>query len=328
MQANSGQCSAAGDACIARSQKPGYRYRWLWLLALLLAACAPGMDAPLPTMAELPTLLPSATVTPTVASAALAATATPAEATTTATASVTAPPAPTLSVTPSATITDTPTPTASDTPTITPTDAPPPDNEGLLALVQLAARATVLPPQPTSPVALAPTAVLPAAPTCAYPPPGGFAAVYAVDAALAAQLGCPLGTPPAPVSVASASQLLQAGEMLWLAGPTGQIYALFSSGRYQRYDDTFVSGADPESGPEQPPPGLLQPIRGFGKIWRTFAEVRALGWAVTGELGGQALAQPFERGLMVSLPQRGLIVILVSDPGGLTGAWRAATGSA
>jgi hypothetical protein len=35
-----------------------------------------------------------------------------------------------------------------------------------------------------------------------------------------------------------------------------------------------------------PPPGLYQPIRGFGKLWRTHPEVRdRLGWATAPEQG-------------------------------------------
>ncbi|MEP6989160.1 MAG: hypothetical protein ABI970_26395, partial [Chloroflexota bacterium] len=233
------------------------------------------------------------------------------------------------SVTPSATITDTPTPTVTNTPLPSDTPFPTADNEGLLALLQMAAVATVLPANlipaaaPTVPSAVVGATVPPVVPTCSTAPSGGFAAVYNSDPSLAAQLGCPLGI----VSFATASQTYQAGEMIWMAGPPQAIYALFSSGQFTRYDDTFNAATDPSSGGETPPSGLIEPVRGFGKVWRTFAEVRAMGWATSDEAGGQSTAQIFERGQMVYLPERGMIFVLITNNGGLNGGWRAVTGS-
>jgi hypothetical protein len=147
--------------------------------------------------------------------------------------------------------------------------------------------------------------------------------VYNSDPTLASQLGCALGV----ISFASASQMYQNGQMLWMAGPPTAIYALFSTGLFTRYDDTYNAAIDPASGGETPPPGLIEPVRGFGKVWRTFAEVHALGWATSDEAGGQSTAQIFERGQMVYLPQRGMIFVLITNNGGLNGGWRAVTGS-
>jgi hypothetical protein len=148
------------------------------------------------------------------------------------------------------------------------------------------------------------------------------------DPTITQQIGCPLGAPPAAVTYLSASQLYERGEMFWLAGPPAEIIVLYSSGRYQRFDDTFVSGVDPESGGETPPTGLIEPVRGFGKVWRSYPDVRnGLGWAVTGENAGQATVQAFERGRMISLSQRGLVFILAADPGGTAGLWRSVPGS-
>jgi hypothetical protein len=116
--------------------------------------------------------------------------------------------------------------------------------------------------------------------------------------------------------------------MVWLQGPPPSIYALFSTGRFQRYDDTYDANTDPVSGGETPPPGLKEPVRGFGKVWRNNPEVRtSLGWAVDDESGAQGTLQVFERGQMFYLPQRGLIYILINDPGGTTGSWQAIPGS-
>ncbi|MBI1277301.1 MAG: hypothetical protein GC179_04150 [Anaerolineaceae bacterium] len=304
----------------------GMQFCGVLIMGMLLTACAgnqPQTIGELPTAAVLPTLTATLPVTAT-------STDIPSPTVTvTFTVSPTVLVSDTPTVTPSATITDTPTPTATNTPLPSDTPFPTADNEGLMALVQLAAKATILPPdllpalQPTVPSAVLGATAPPVMPTCTTPPSGGFATVYNADPTLASQMGCPLGM----VSFASASQTYQFGEMLWMAGPPQAIYALFSSGRFQRYDDTFNAAVDPNSGGETPPAGLLEPVRGFGKVWRTFAEVHALGWAMTDEAGGQSMAQVFERGQMVYFPQRGMIFVLISDNGGLSGGWRAVPGS-
>ena len=105
---------------------------------------------------------------------------------------------------------------------------------------------------------------------------------------------CPLR--PA-VYVAAAEQVFENGRMLWLnTGPSRSgpvIYVLSdypptSGGRniYGVYDDTWTEG-EPDNDPSiANPEGLLQPIRGFGKVWRTEPGVRErLGWAVSPEQG-------------------------------------------
>jgi hypothetical protein len=294
-------------------------------LGLSLAACNP---ASVPETADLPTLaaLPSVTLTPTsTITLTVTASLTP-------TITLTSQPSETatFTVTPSATITETATPTATNTPLPTDTAEPTVDNEGVSALVQLALNATILPqtvqpvPAAVTPVGVATTA----ATSCPFPPSGGFGVVYLNDPTLTQQIGCPVGNPPLTASVASASQVYERGEMFWLAGPPGVIYVLFNTGRFQRYDDTYNSASDPISGGETPPSGLLEPIRGFGKVWRSFPDVRnGLGWALQEESGGQATTQQFDRGVMLHLPQRGLIIILVNDAGGLSGGWRSLSGS-
>lgn len=81
-------------------------------------------------------------------------------------------------------------------------------------------------------------------------------------------------------------QPFERGLMLWTE-PENQVYSLFSDGSIPAWDswtDTFKEG-QPESDPALvPPEGLLQPIRGFGKVWREQSSggvpVRdRLGWA-------------------------------------------------
>jgi len=304
----------------------GLRFSGIVLMLILLAACGgnqPQTVGELPTVAALPTLTATLSVTST------------ATATASPTATDTITPSPTVlvsdtpTVTPSTTITDTPTPTITNTPLPSDTPFPTEDNEGLVALALLAANATILPSNlmpavaPTVPGVIGAATAPPVMPTCSAAPTGGFAAIYNSDASLAAQLGCPLGT----ITFATASQTYQSGEMIWMAGPPQAIYALFSSGRFTRYDDTYNAAVDPASGGETPPVGLIEPKRGFGKVWRSFGEVRALGWATSDELGGQSNAQVFERGQMVYFPQRGMIFVLITDNGGLNGGWRSIQGS-
>jgi hypothetical protein len=198
------------------------------------------------------------------------------------------------------------------------------------SLLALAAQATILPQNMVQP-AFVPTtvvagSVLPAPTACAVPPGGGFGTVFASDATLIQLIGCPVGS---PVSVSSASQNFEHGGMFWLQGPPSVIYALLGSGRFQRYDDTYNATTDPFSGGETPPNGLREPVRGFGKVWRSNPEVRGgLGWATTDETGNTATILLFDRGQMVHLPQRGEIIIMSFDPGNVTGNWRAVAGSA
>ena len=93
--------------------------------------------------------------------------------------------------------------------------------------------------------------------------------------------------------ISVAEQRFENGWMLWLE-PIEQIWVIFinDSGEYiwEAYDDTFAEG-EIESDPQiVPPEGLVQPIRGFGKLWRGNPEVRAaLGWALDDEFGHNTL---------------------------------------
>jgi hypothetical protein len=123
------------------------------------------------------------------------------------------------------------------------------------------------------------------------------------------------------------AQVFEGGQMYFLATTPKYIYSLTVDGRFRRFVDTWVEGVDPNSGGEIPPSGLIEPIRGFGKVWRLNPDVRAaLGWAVTGELGGIATLQAFERGRAIFLPDRGETIIMVDNPDGQSGSWRAFSG--
>ncbi len=104
--------------------------------------------------------------------------------------------------------------------------------------------------------------------------------------------GTPFFTQPTPTvrQIQVAEQIFERGRMFWLQ-PTGQIWVLVvtgaGSGDWFVYDDLFQEG-DLESDPGivAPDDALLQPIRGFGRLWRDNSEVRELlGWATSDEFG-------------------------------------------
>lgn len=298
----------------------------LMLVMAILGACAPAQQPPiaemvLPTLANLPSLTPSDTATATYTPSI---THTP---TATATPSVTYTPSPTptitLTFTPSQTITDTPTRTPSMTPTPTATVYQP---SGLELLAQLAFQSTVQPNALLVYITPIPNA-LPVAPVvtsavCRESTNGGFAVVERRIRGTAQQMGCPLGV---PYTTSSAVQAFQNGWMLWVEwvnNQRGVIYALNHQGRSLPYLDTFQQGIDPETYPNQPPSGLLAPVRGFGKVYFTHADVAGvLGWAIAGEAGMMATIQQFEQGFMIALPERGEIWTLNA-----LGTWSAFSG--
>jgi hypothetical protein len=161
---------------------------------------------------------------------------------------------------------------------------------------------------------------------CANMPQGMFGTVYQSDPNFPAALGCPLAQNAS--SVLSAYQPFESGLMIWVSSlgvqPQPAIYALFNNGTYQRFNDTFTDGVDAESSGAVPPAGRLEPVRGFGKVWRENATVRdALGWATSAESGGGAQVLMFERGEMVAVSQAGQMYILIT---GAPGTWTARSG--
>lgn len=97
------------------------------------------------------------------------------------------------------------------------------------------------------------------------------------------------------------------------------IYALFNDGSWMVFDDTWMAGEPEEDPTIVPPEGLLQPIRGFGKVWRNNADVRAgLGWALEGEAGYTSPVQTFERGVLIQIEEATYALVLT---GGRPAIW-------
>jgi hypothetical protein len=118
-------------------------------------------------------------------------------------------------------------------------------------------------------------------------------------------LGCPLGLPE---RVGGALQYYEHGLMFWRRDNT-DIYVLSNvpieqgqpTGAWWRFADLFT-GDQPDDDPSiEPPAGLIEPVRGFGYVWRNNGFVReALGWATTQELALDSLWQTFDGGWMMA----------------------------
>jgi hypothetical protein len=103
--------------------------------------------------------------------------------------------------------------------------------------------------------------------------------------------GCPTTEPVISTMV---EQTFEHGQMIWVQSQL-RIYVLFNDGQqpmWATYPDEFQDG-QPQSDPAfAPPSGLIQPIRGFGLVWRTHERVRQrIGWAVSGEVPSDGALQ-------------------------------------
>ncbi len=102
---------------------------------------------------------------------------------------------------------------------------------------------------------------------------------------------CPAEPPQVSLE---AEQTFEHGRMIWVQAQD-RIYVIFDDGRtpaWARYPDNFEEG-DPERDDSViPPPSLLQPVRGFGLVWRSNERVRdRLGWATSPEVAFDGMFQ-------------------------------------
>ena len=102
---------------------------------------------------------------------------------------------------------------------------------------------------------------------------------------------CPAESPQASLE---AEQTFERGRMVWVQAQD-RIYVIFEDGRspeWARYPDNFEEGDPERDDAIVPPPGLLQPIRGFGLVWRSNARVQErLGWATSPEVAFDGMFQ-------------------------------------
>ncbi len=139
-------------------------------------------------------------------------------------------------------------------------------------------------------------------------------------------LGCPT---VAFGGVEVAEQFFEHGVMIYRAStsskvPVGWIDIIYGGVpvRYRSVTDLWAEG-QPETAGLTPPPGRLEPKRGFGKVWREEPGVReALGWATTPERGDWATLQFFDHGVMIWLTGTDFVYTFISNSDAVSGAGR------
>jgi hypothetical protein len=130
------------------------------------------------------------------------------------------------------------------------------------------------------------------------------------------RLGCPLNNGASIFGMAA--QPFERGTMIW-RGDTHSIYALAASGQFWQVPDTWAEGQPADDPAFAPPAGALQPVRGFGLVWRSNPAIReALGWATQPEAAFDGYWQDFERGALL-LGSGRLIYALFTSEGQFSG---------
>ncbi len=173
----------------------------------------------------------------------------------------------------------------------------------LLAFLVLAAAACSGPPETQVYIVLSPTYEAPtltalAALSGAATEPPGTPAPNSGIGPIRVEASPALPT-PLVTQIQVAEQEFENGRMFWIQ-PSDEIWVMVNDpgqtdrGYWMIFNDTFEEGEteiDPEltppANPEATPPApLIQPKRGFGKLWRQDENLRQdLGWGVTPEFG-------------------------------------------
>ncbi len=191
-----------------------------------------------------------------------------------------------------------------------PTDTVPPPTEAPTEAVvpptdtPLPPTATSVPPThtPVPPTNTPPPTPTPSPTPCPVQAQGLFAGLWQT---YKHRLGCPLYANPQAIQ--DAEQAFDNGHMFWRAD-NDRAYVVYEagsrSGTYETFGDVWSDG-DPEySCSASPPPGKVQPKRGFGAVWcMQGAESAPIGWGLGEEAGfgpgyGDPLVQDFERGMI------------------------------
>ena len=139
----------------------------------------------------------------------------------------------------------------------------------------------------------------------------------AKNQALSGRLGCPTGD---PYTVQMVAQAFEKGFMFWR--DTKEIYVVSTAAlRNGSTTDTFWRVVDswndtlPANDPGQiPPAGLLQPVRGFGFVWRNNASIRNnLGWALSQEQPFSSTWQNYQHGWMMTSNNGAVLALIPMD---------------
>lgn len=164
---------------------------------------------------------------------------------------------------------------------------------------------TPIPPTSTpAPPTFTPLPPTPTVPPCPFAAQGLFASLWQT---YRTWLGCPLYAQARVIQ--DAEQAFQTAHMFWRAD-NDYVYVVFEqgglAGTYQSFTDKWNEGDPDFSCPASPPPGLIQPKRGFGKVWCELGGASSpTGWALAEEVGrgpgnGDPAVQDFERGMILS----------------------------
>ncbi|MDI9548166.1 MAG: hypothetical protein QM346_11280 [Chloroflexota bacterium] len=176
-------------------------------------------------------------------------------------------------------------------------------------------RATATPaPPPVDVEAPTPPELPDEPPEGAYRPSGPLASLWEASDQTKSDLGYALQE--TSESIPAAYQSFEHGTLIW-RGDNLSILALFDDGSWKAFPDTWEEG-EPEFDLDiSAPDGLQQPMRGFGKVWRTEEEVQArLGWALDKEQGYSAFVHSFERGFLMGSPVGARVFVEVGDEEG------------
>jgi hypothetical protein len=131
------------------------------------------------------------------------------------------------------------------------------------------------------------------------------------------QIGCPISD---PFTLQLVVQPFEHGYMIWR--DTKEIYVVSTtatssgapSDSFWRVADTWNDTIPASDASIQAPGGKLQPVRGFGFVWRSNANVRnVLGWATANEQPFQATWQNFDRGWMMTLNNGITLAMIPAD---------------
>jgi len=158
--------------------------------------------------------------------------------------------------------------------------------------------------------------LIPATPACPAEPPLPFAAIWQNAPQARASLGCPAGSPD---TVSGIWQGFERGVMF--RRDSDQSILIISNAAIQqgktidawwRLPDMWQDG-DPESDSALiAPDGLIQPLRGFGKLWRANGFIRqALGWATGDATPIDSQWMRFEGGWMMAGPNESPLYVMI-----------------
>jgi hypothetical protein len=146
--------------------------------------------------------------------------------------------------------------------------------------------------------------------TCSLSPMLGFGKVWHDHPRVQQRLRCPLGL---ETGTAITEQPFQHGWML-RREDSDQIYLLLDTGQWSVHPDTWHPG-EAEIDPAIPvPPGVYQPRRGLGVVWRALShppmyDGGGLYWAVSPDRSFVGSAQDFEGGAMLWSDRRVIYVL-------------------